>query len=117
MFYDTSNRLSAEKMGECLCLIGDYSSLVYTFPLTTLKPAILIGSDNQNTYKEISFYNPKLHFYARNVKECLESIEQIKNEDKAQRALRIKEYREKEVFNLGCSSAFIADFIAKKMKK
>lgn len=117
VFYDTSNRLSAEKMGECLCLIGDYSSLVYTFPLTTLKPAILIGSDNQNTYKGIGFYNPTLHFYARDVKECLESIEKIKNEDKDQRALSIKEYREKEVFNLGCSSAFIADFIAKKMKK
>ncbi|WP_104722791.1 CDP-glycerol glycerophosphotransferase family protein [Helicobacter mesocricetorum] len=116
VFYDTSNRLSAEKMAECLCLIGDYSSLVYTFPLTTLKPAILIGSESQNTYKGISFYNPSLHFCARNIKECLESIEKIRNEDKKQRAKAIWDYREKEVFNLGNSSAFIADFIFKQMK-
>ncbi|MDE5591577.1 MAG: CDP-glycerol glycerophosphotransferase family protein [Helicobacter sp.] len=114
--YDTSNRLSAEKMAECLCLIGDYSSLVYTFPLTTLKPAILIGSKNQNTYRGISFYDPILHFCAKDVAECLESINKIRNEDRSWRALEIKKYREKEVFNLGGSSAFIADFIANKMR-
>ncbi len=117
--YDTSARLSAETMHACGCLIGDFSSLVYTFPLCTLKPAILLISKEslQNTYNGVGFYNPILHFYATNVAECLQSIETIAQEDKQQRAQNIKEFREKEVFHLGDSSTFIAAFIAQKLQE
>lgn len=118
--YDTSTRLSAETMHACFCLIGDHSSLVYTFPLCTLKPAILLVSDNkslQNSYQGIRFYNPILHFYAQNAAECLQALEVVYTENHTIRAKKIDDYRQKEVFNLGHSSAFIAEFILQKLQE
>ena len=115
--YDTSERLSAEILHSCSCLIGDTSSLVYTFPFCTLKPAILLMPKDslQNDYHGIRFYNPTIHIHAENVAACLQAISTIANEDKYERAQKIKKYRENEVFHLGCSSAFIATFIVQKM--
>ncbi|WP_300760745.1 CDP-glycerol glycerophosphotransferase family protein [Helicobacter sp. UBA3407] len=117
--YDTSSRLSAEVMHSSFCLIGDYSSLVYTYPLCTLKPAILIASKEslKNTYKGISFYNSILHICAQTAQDVCKALEFINQENKQERAKRIKEYREKEVFNLGYSSEFIAAFIEKKLRE
>lgn len=116
--HDTSARLSAETMRSCCCLIGDSSSLVYTFPLCTLKPAIVLASREslQNTYNGIGFYNPILHLCATNAAECLQSIEMVVQEDKQQRAQNIKEFRKKEVFHLGDSSTFIATFVVQKLR-
>ncbi len=116
--YDTSSKLKAQIMQECCCIIGDYSSLVYTFPLTTLKPAILLCLDKsalENDYLGIRFYNPILHKMALSAKECLDRVCEVLLEDKGRRARKIKEYREKEIFNLGKSSEFIADFILEKL--
>ncbi|WP_300955893.1 CDP-glycerol glycerophosphotransferase family protein [Helicobacter rodentium] len=117
--YDTSSRLSVEVMYSSLCLIGDYSSLVYTYSLCTLKPTILIAPKEslQNTYKGISFYNPILHICAQTAQDIYKALECINQENKQERAKRIKEYREKEVFNLGHSSEFIADFIENKLRE
>lgn len=117
--YDTSSRLSAEAMHSSFCLIGDHSSLVYTFPLCTLKPAILLVPKEslQNTYKGISFYNPILHICAQTAQDIYKALECINQENKQERAKQIKQYREKEVFNLGHSSEFIADFIEGKLRE
>lgn len=116
--YDESEKLEAETMKGCCVLIGDYSSLVWTFPLTTLKPSILLFKDKailENSYGDVRFFNPLLHFSASNVEEVLQAIEQSKQNCK-QRADEIFQYREREVFNLGNSSKFIADFIIQKLK-
>ena len=116
--YDTTSKLEAQIMRECCCVIGDYSSLVYTFPLTTLKPAILLCQDKsilENNYLGIKFYNSILHKSAFSGKECLKKVQEILTEDREVRANQIREYREKEVFNLGNSSEFIANFVLEKI--
>ena len=118
--YDTTSKLEAQIMRECCCVIGDYSSLVYTFPLTTLKPAILLCQDKsilENNYLGIKFYNSILHKSAFSGKECLKKVQEILTEDREVRANQIREYREKEVFNLGNSSEFIANFVLEKTLK
>ena len=117
--YDTSSRLSAEAMHSSFCLIGDHSSLVYTFPLCTLKPAILLVPKEslQNTYKGISFYNPILHICAQTAQDIYKALECINQENKQERAKQIKQYREKEVFNFRYSNIFIVDCIMQKSKE
>ncbi len=117
--YDTTEKLSVEIMASSLCLIGDFSSLVYTFPLTTLKPAILLFSDKSvlhHTYADVCFYNPLLHKAASNAQEVVSLIEEIKKDYKKKQN-EIKNYRSKEVFNLGHSGEAIASFIAHALKK
>ncbi|MCI5967958.1 CDP-glycerol glycerophosphotransferase family protein [Helicobacter sp.] len=117
--YDDSSRLSAESMRDSCVLIGDYSSLVWTFPLITLKPAILVFKDKaiiKNVYNGVSFFNPLLHFLASDADEIFSCIVESKKHTE-QRAQKILEYRKKEVFNLGHSSEFIANFIVKKLKE
>ena len=118
--YDTSKKLDVQIMQDSCCIIGDYSSLVYTFPLTTLKPAILLcrnKDDLENEYLGIKFYNPILHKVASNAKECFEKIQEILEENQQRREENIKEYRKKEVFNSGKSSEFIANFIIQKLEE
>ncbi len=118
--YDTTDRLSAEVMRECCCLVGDTSSLTYTFALTCLKPVILLFKDAEflrNSYANISFYNPILHKIAHNAEEICKCVREIRNECAQERAQKIREYREKEVFNLGKSSEFIANFVLQLLKK
>ncbi|CAM2801341.1 CDP-glycerol glycerophosphotransferase family protein [Helicobacter burdigaliensis] len=117
--YDNSPKLSAEIMHKSCVLIGDHSSLVYTFPLTCLKPVILLFSNKEilkNEFVGVRFYNPILHKIATNAKECLEAFCEVLKEDNKKRQEEIKKYRVKEVFNLGNSSEFIAKFIIKKHK-
>ena len=117
--YDDSPKLTAEMMKNCCVLIGDWSSLVWTFPFTTLKPAILLFQDKkilENSYNGVKFYNPTIHLIASNVDELLSCIEESQKNTK-KRAEEIFEFRKKEVFNLGHSSEFIADFIIKKFNE
>lgn len=117
--YDDSSQLSAENMRNSCVLIGDYSSLVWTFPLTTLKPAILVFKDKknlENSYNGVRFFNPLLHFAASNPDEIFNCIKKARHNTK-ERAQKILEYRQNEVFNLGKSGEFIANFIIEKLKE
>lgn len=121
--FDSSKKLSAKVMHDCCLLLGDYSSLVYTFPLTTLKPAILLVNSmvsTNNCYNGVSFFNSKIHLKANNCNEAIKIIKDIKAQSdttKEKTAREIATFREKEVFNLGCASEFIADFIISKIKE
>ncbi|MDA3967592.1 hypothetical protein [Helicobacter sp. WB40] len=119
--YDSSKKLSVKIMYDCALLLGDYSSLVYTFPLTTLKPAILLVSgmvSPNNCYNGVSFFNSKIHVKANNCDEAIKIIKNIKAQSRTisnKKAKEIAIFREEEVFNLGCASEFIADFIISKI--
>lgn len=118
--YDESPNLTPAIMHESICLIGDISSLVYTYPLTTLKPAILLFKDKEfldNTYNGVSFYAPPIHLIASSVTELKQRITSIQTTDKNTLQHKIKAYREKEVFHLGNSSKAIADFVIQKFNK
>ena len=47
----------------------------------------------------------------------MEKIQEILEENQQRREENIKEYRKKEVFNLGKSSEFIANFIIQKLEE
>lgn len=119
--YDKTQKLSAEVMHRCCVLIGDHSSLVYTFALTCLKPVILLFKEVlENEFAGVRFVNPLLHKMASNKEEMFQKLEEIFNEDLKQKKIRqeaIQKYREKEVFHLGKSSEFIANFIARKCEE
>ncbi|MCH5322899.1 MAG: hypothetical protein J1E31_04885 [Helicobacter sp.] len=119
-FYDTSKRMSKELMQEAFTIIGGASSVIQTFPLTTLKPSIVFIPD-KNFFERIDvapscIAGEPAHILAHSIEEVLVSCQNIKNNlvDYHKKILR---YRKESVYNLGYSGDFIASFIEKIIKK
>lgn len=93
--------------------ITNYSSLAYTYPLTSLQKSIVV----LKMKKQRVFADTNLHILARNTKQVLKAIKNLRL-DKSQLAKnKIKLYRQRQIYNLACSSEFICEFILKHSRK
>lgn len=101
-------------------IITNHSSLAHTYPLTTLRKAILFMPE-ENFTKGINnktFFDENLHLKATNFDEIILYLENMKNDKNyLQEKEKIKDYRQNEVYNLGNSSEFIAEFILNHSKE
>lgn len=118
--YDTSSRMSKQLMEEAFTIIGHGSSVMQTFPLATLKPAILFIPDKdffvRNDLDSKFVANQTTHFLTHSVNEVLEVCNKIKQNSKTYYD-EIQAYRAEHIYNLGHSGEFIADFIEKLVLK
>ena len=107
-------------MSKSFTYITNFSSTAHTYPLTTLRKSILYMPKDYFDRKILgqSFFDENLHEKASNFDELLAVVKKLHalKDDKASQE-KIAKYRAEQVFNLGHSSEFIADFILKHMKK
>ncbi|WP_024305389.1 hypothetical protein, partial [Campylobacter fetus] len=120
--YDDSPKLTNETLQKAICSIGDYSSTIFSFPLTTLKPCMLfypsdiMGDDFEKENingKMLSFADENLHIISRSVDELVNHIENLNLKEWNDKILK---YRNEEIYNLGNSSQVISDLIMQKAK-
>lgn len=108
-----------ESMQRSFTCISNHSSVAHTFALTTLRKTILVLPDElmNKTHQGESFYDENLHIKATNIDEIIDAAKFLKQKvnDKFEQE-KIKKYRKEQVFNLGHSSEFIANFIMKHSK-
>jgi len=115
--FDKNSEMSIKDRMESLTLITDYSSLGYTYPLSTLKFSIIY-----NPFKEekkihgYSFFDENIHLKANTIDDIVSNIENIR-EHQEENIKKIKKYREKCVFNLEKSEEFILNQIIGILKK
>ena len=123
--YDETPRLSSELMQEALAIVGNQTSLLQTFPYTTLKRGIIFVKE-RSIFKDSGLQPNDLadnvvHKLAYTVFDVLEGLEEIQRENLENVASQILQAREREIFNVGCSSEKIVDFfesvIARKKKE
>ena len=109
-----------DTMSKSFTYITNFSSTAHTYPLTTLRKSILYMPKDYFDRKILgqSFFDENLHEKASNFDELLAVVKKLHalKDDKASQE-KIAKYRAEQVFNLGHSSEFIADFILKHMKK
>ncbi|EAI4322755.1 hypothetical protein A0Y14_08075, partial [Campylobacter fetus] len=88
--------------------------------LTTLRKAILF-MPSSSLDKEIygkTFFDKNLHLKATNFDEVLLNLKELEaKKDDLYEQEKIRSYRNNEVYNLGHSSEFIANFILEKLKE
>ncbi|EKO4699900.1 hypothetical protein P0I75_001513 [Campylobacter fetus] len=120
--YDTDPKISNQTLQKSMCAIGDYSSTIFSFPFTTLRPCLLFyPTDIMGDKFEIETINGKtlsladknLHIVSRTADELIQNIENLNLDEWKERILN---YRNSEIYNLGHSSEAIAQFILDKIK-
>lgn len=106
-----------ELFGESICCLSDSSSLGYTFPLTTLKPCVIIGDDEymSKSFGKEHYFEPPLHIFCDDISKIKFIVDEIKINQESYRR-KIKNYRDKNCFNLGKSKEAILDWILEKIQ-
>ena len=110
---DCGERISTRSYQRSFAVIVSASSVGYTFPMTTLCPAILFFKDKDiidRNYNGFKYFNSHLHLCANDPNELLGHILNVKNCYKDYQK-KILEYRETEVYHFNQSSAFIAQVL------
>ncbi|OCR84727.1 hypothetical protein [Campylobacter fetus] len=109
-----------ESFKNSFTVITNHSSIAHTYPLTTLRKAILF-MPSSSLDKEIygkTFFDKNLHLKATNFDEVLLNLKELEaKKDDLYEQEKIRSYRNNEVYNLGHSSEFIANFILEKLKE
>ena len=122
--FDFSSTLSYELLVESI-VVTDNSSVSYSTPLSVCKPVILYAFpkkefDLRKKNFGVSFFNPILHRVALDLEgfkqEVLKLEEDLKNSGN-QILEELKQYRNSQVYNLGYSSKWLANFLEKLLKK
>lgn len=107
---DVGERISTQSYLKSFAVVISASSVGYTFPMTTLCPAILFFKNesiiNRN-YCGFGYFDSRLHLYAKDAKGLLENALKIQKNYKNYQK-KILEYRENEVYHFNQSSSFIA---------
>ncbi|EAI3916466.1 hypothetical protein [Campylobacter fetus] len=113
--FDSTVKFSNELKSKVTTIISDVSSMAHTFPLTTLKPAIIYIDDESNFYQNIDeiVRNP-IQIHAKNPSECIELINKIYNNQDIFKS-DISSFRSKNIYNdidsQDSTSKKIANFI------
>lgn len=121
VFYDDSN-LTSQELKRSITLIEYRSSILYTYPLITGKPSIIMQPDsgdfNCNENVVDNFYEEKLQIKAFCVDEVLEIIKSLQDEYFCKkREKMIQDYRKNDAYCFGGASKEIASFIDGYSKK
>ncbi|EKR8012499.1 hypothetical protein P9H91_001770, partial [Campylobacter fetus] len=97
--FDSTVKFSNELKSKVTTIISDVSSMAHTFPLTTLKPAIIYIDDESNFYQNIDeiVRNP-IQIHAKNPSECIELINKIYNNQDIFKS-DISSFRSKNIYN------------------
>lgn len=107
---DAGERISNQSYLKSFAVVISASSVGYTFPMTTLCPAILFFKDAsvmERNYRGFGYFDSCLHLYAKDASGLLENVLKVQAHHKDYQK-KILEYREKEVYHFNQSSAFIA---------
>ena len=114
LFYDEHSDVQNELTIGAIACISDTSSLSYTYAISFKRPVILFMPDyDLHTYKGVSFYDKRLHIEYKKGDDLSEAIQKAKDFD----TTSIDEYIKDEIYNFGCASKVIAEYIAKKLKR
>ncbi|WP_034556391.1 hypothetical protein [Helicobacter canadensis] len=113
-------QLSLENKNRSITIVGACSSLMYSYPALTKRPAILLYPEKNTIPKDLldedCFYNPKLHIrlFKEEAKEGI--IKYLKKlskdlEYQKQWQKQIEDYCKNDLYNFGDASRYIANFI------
>ncbi|MCI5632924.1 MAG: hypothetical protein MR325_04780, partial [Helicobacter sp.] len=98
-------------------------SLLYTYPLITSKPSIILEPNSEwfhsNYHIEDNFYEQRLHLKAYNNEDLLQYIDRLKKDQEflKERRAMIAHYIKNETYNFGSASEAVVDFIDKYYKR
>lgn len=109
---DTSKKLNVSLMAKSLTLITDYSSLGYTYPLSTLKPAIIYKLDISKNINGYGYFDNNIHLLVSKKDSLIQTIQNLQK-NKSHHSTKILTYLNEKVFNVGCSAKYILDSIKK----
>ncbi|MDA3968310.1 CDP-glycerol glycerophosphotransferase family protein [Helicobacter ibis] len=110
--------LSDEILFESLCVVEFRSSILYTYPLITKKPALYLQPQFESYNEEDNFYCSNLHIKIHNKEEFLDTLIKLQDENfRVKRKDLIEEYINSCAYNLGGASYAVADFVDIFLKK
>ena len=113
-------RLSVENKSRSITMIEGASSLMYSYPVTAKRPAILLYPTKDTIPKDLleedSFYNPSLHIrlFKEEAKESIKNyLKRLSDDLEYQRQWKekIEDYCQNNLYHFGSASKSIADFI------
>ena len=113
----TEQDLSMEELNRSITLVDFGSSLLYTYPLITHKPSIMLQPSIEwfrlNCHIVDHFYEERLQLKVYSNTDLLEYIERLKNdlEFKEERAKMVDYYIKNETYHFGCASEAVVNFI------
>ena len=115
IFYTEPN-LSPEELHRSITLIEFRSSMLYTYPIITKKPSIIMQPPkewfDEHPNVEDNFYNEKLQIKCFDTDEMLQTIELLKQKDfQEKRKAMIEDFCKNDAYNVGNASEKIAEFI------
>ena len=119
----TERDLSIEELSRSITLVGFGASLLYTYPLITSKPSIILEPNSEwfhsNYHIEDNFYEQRLHLKAYNNEDLLQYIDRLKKDQEflKERRAMIAHYIKNETYNFGSASEAVVDFIDKYYKR
>ena len=119
----TERDLSIEELSRSITLVGFGASLLYTYPLITSKPSIILEPNSEwfhsNYHIEDNFYEQRLHLKAYCNEELLCYIDRLKKDQEflKERRAMIAHYIKNETYNFGSASEAVVDFIDKYYKR
>ena len=123
VYYDNSKpRLSLQDLERSITMVELYSSMMYSYPVITKRPAILLYPKSQEILKgaEDCFYHQDLHLriFGDRIADFLECVESL-TKDSTQKLWekKIAHYCESDLYNFECASAFLADWIIRWYQK
>ncbi len=115
--YYTKANLELEELQRSITMIEFRSSMLYTYPIITKKPALMLQLQSEDFYLkqniQDNFFEEKLHIKIFNQKEMVEVVKKLQKNHKFfdfRRSL-IWEYCKNEAYCYGSSSQKIAAFI------
>ena len=119
IFYNKAD-LSLDELVRSITIIDFSASMLYTYPLITKKPAIMLAPNKEWFKKEEGiffvvdiFYDVRLHIWANNNEEIEANVLALqKNKEFLKlRKEMIEDYISNETFAWGCSSEKVAEVI------
>ncbi|MCI5968903.1 hypothetical protein [Helicobacter sp.] len=119
VYWDNSKaRLNVEDLERSITMVELYSSMMYSYPVITMRPAILLYPDENEILKDVlendSFYNENLHIriFGNDINGFLATLESLtKDSVKIEWKNRINHYRFMDLYNFKNSSEYIANWI------
>ncbi|MDY2585068.1 hypothetical protein, partial [Helicobacter sp.] len=118
VFYTEAN-LTPQELKRSITLIESRSSLLYTYPLITGKPSIILQPDSKFLESsEDNFYEERLHIKAFCVEDVLEILILLENAQFcAKREEMVEDYRKNDAYCFGEASKSIVQFICECFQK
>lgn len=113
----TQRDLNVEELSRSITLVDFGSSLLYTYPLITSKPSIILQPNSEwfhsNSHIEDNFYEQRLHLKAYCNEELLCYIDRLKKDQEflKERRAMIAHYIKNETYNFSSASEAVVDFI------